>query len=75
MIDGSVIRVRMAVIDISTSIHKGLTEAMMVENPPYDLIVGNRVGVGKSPVVKSHDWMILTIYIYIYPLLTLIYLK
>ena len=60
MIDGSVICVRMAVLNISTSIHKGLTEAMMVENPPYDLIVSNRVGVGKSPVVKTHDGMILT---------------
>ena len=33
---------------------------MMVENLPYDLIVGNHVGVGKSPVVKTHDGMILT---------------
>ena len=32
----------------------------MVENPPYDLIVGNRVGVCKSNVVKTHDGMILT---------------
>ena len=48
LVDGTVCSIPLARVTIDTPFYKGEVEAMCMEKPVYDLIVGNLVGAGNT---------------------------